>query len=153
MKFSDIYIDTKIIKEIKMLNDIPDTIEYEERKIKPNKILIFTFGHSKELYYVWGNIAYAMLLDYKCNNNINIMKIKDLCFHIEKLIKHGDFDIVTLDIKNVLLPLLDKLTIDEINIIKEANRIAAGPLYEYQPFISTPQIFIDLFNHHHHNNN
>ncbi len=139
MKFSDIYIDTKIIKEDRYVNDIMYTIQYEERKIKPDKILILNFA------YVWGNIAYALLLDYKCNNNINIIKIKDMCFNIETSIKRGDFDIVTLEIKNVLLPLLDKLTKDEINIMSQANRISAGPLYEYQPQISTPQLFIDLF--------
>ncbi len=146
MKFSDIYIDTKIIKEIKNINDTIYTIEYEERKIKPNKIIIFTYdSNNKHLAYVWGNIAYAFLLDYKCNNYINIIKIKDMCFSIEKSIKRGDFDIVTLEIKNVLLPLLDKLTNEEINTMSQANRVSAGPLYEYQPFMSTPQIFIDLF--------
>ena len=86
-------------------------------------------------------------MDYKCKINSNIIILKELCFDIERKIKRGDFDIVILDIKNVLLPLLDKLTIEEINIIKEANRIEAGPLYEYNQMFSTPKIFIDLFSY------
>jgi hypothetical protein len=57
-----------------------------------------------------------MILDIKCNNNSNLLKIKDMCFQIEKSIKRGDIDIVILEIKNVLLPLLDKLTNEEMQI-------------------------------------
>ncbi len=146
MKFSDIYIDTKIIKETKYLNDITHIVEYEERKIKTNKILNFC-SNNKHLSYLWGNIGYALLFKSQINSSINIIKIKEMCFSIEKSIKRGDFDIVILEIKNVLLPLLDKLSKEEINIIYQSNRIAAGPLYDYQPHISTPQIFIDLFNY------
>ena len=143
MKFSDNYIETKIKKNNKINYDI---IEYEERTIIKELI-----PRNKDLYYVWGRIAYTILMDYKCkinsNINSNIIILKELCFDIERKIKRGDFDIVILDIKNVLLPLLDKLTIEEINIIKEANRIEAGPLYEYNQMFSTPKIFIDLFSY------
>jgi len=136
MKFSDIYIETKIIK----IQRDEQEIVYEERNIIKELI-----PRNKELYYVWGNIGYALLY----YNNSNIMKLKDLCFDIERKIKHGDFDIVILDIKNVLLPFLDKLTIEEINIIKKAYREAVGPLYDCQPNyqrLTTPQIFIDFLN-------
>lgn len=140
MKFSDNYIETKIIKQQRIIDGEPSFIEYEERRLIKELI-----PNDKSKYYVWGNIAYAMIFDTKCNTNSNLIKIKDMCFQIEKSIKRGDIDIVILEIKNVLLPLLDKLTNDEINILKQANRISAGPLYEYQPNFSTPQIFIDLF--------
>lgn len=143
-KISDIYIQTNIIKplvlEIRVFDDIVINKEYEERIIIKELI-----PKDKNMAYVWGNIGNALMLDYKCMTNSNIMKLKDYCFNIEKSIKRGDFDIVTLDIKNVLLPFLDKLTNDEIDIIYKANRVAAGPLYNYQPYMSTPQIFIDLF--------
>jgi hypothetical protein len=140
MKFSDLYIDTKIIKQKRIIDNDVEIIEYEERKIIKELI-----PNNKNLYYVWGRIADVMNNDFKCRKNNNIMKIKDLCLHIEKSIKRGDFDIVILDIKNVLLPLLDKLTIEEINIIKTENRISAGPLYDSQPYFSTPEIFVNLF--------
>ena len=139
MKFSDNYIETKIIKQHRIIDGEILFIEYEERKLIKDVI-----PNDKSTYYVWGNIANAMVLDSKCKTN-NLIKIKDMCFQIEKSIKRGDIDIVILEIKNVFLPLLDKLTNDEIQIIKTANREAAGPLYEYNPHISTPGIFIDLF--------
>ena len=139
MKFSDIYIETKI-KQINNNNN-NNNIEYEERYIIKELIPI-----NKDLYYLWGNVGNSILLNYKCNSNNKIKKVKELCFDIETKIKRGDFDIVILDIKNVLLPYLDKLSNEEINIIKEAHRESAGPLYEYHPYMSTPQIFIDLFN-------
>ena len=140
MKFSDTYIQTNIRKEIRVINDKIINKEYEDRIIIKE-----LFPKDKSIAYLWGNIGNALLLDYNCMKNNNIMILKDYCFNIEKSIKRGDFDIVTLEIKNVLLPFLDKLTNDEINIIYKANRISAGPLYQYQPNISTPQIFIDLF--------
>ncbi len=142
MKFSDIYIETKI-KQIININNI---IEYEERNIIKELIPI-----NKNLYYLWGNVGTSILLNYKCNSNKKINKIKELCFDIETKIKRGDFDIVILDIKNVLLPHLDTLTNNEINILYEAHRESSGPLYEVQPnynkMFITPQIFIDLFNY------
>ncbi len=141
MKFSDTYIETKIV----INND--NRVEYEERNIKTNQRLKI-IPQNKDLAYAWGNIANVILFDYKytkSDNYNNIIKIKDLCFSIEKSIKRGDFYLVSLEIQNVLLPLLDKLNKDDINIIKKANRISAGPLYEYCPLLSTPQIFIDLF--------
>ncbi len=141
MKFSDIYIETTIKKSYRFINESNyETNEYEERKFKKELI-----PKNKELYYLWGNIGNSILMDYNCNININIKKIKDLCFYIERKIKKGDIDIVKYDIMNLLLPLLDRLTDEEINIIKKANRESAGPLYDYQPHLSTPQIFIDLF--------
>ena len=139
MKFSDNYIETKIIKHQRIIEGETTYIEYEDRIIIKELI-----PDDKNNYYVWGNIANAMVLDSKCKTN-NILKIRDLCFKIEKSIKRGDIDIIILEIKNVLLPLLDKLTFDEIQIIKKANREASGPLYEYNPQLSTPQIFIELF--------
>ena len=109
MKFSDNYIETKIIKQQRIIDDNILFSEYEERKIIKELI-----PNDKNKYYVWGNIGYAMLLDIKCNNNSNLLKIKDMCFQIEKSIKRGDIDIVILEIKNVLLPLLDKLTNEEM---------------------------------------
>ncbi len=143
MKFSDIFIETKTVREQRIFGENIKFIEYEERKII--KELIPKESH---MYYVWGNIAYAMIFDIKCNTNPNLIKIKDMCFQIEKSIKRGDIDIVILEIKNVLLPLLDKLTKDEIEILKKANRLSAGPIYEYYPQLSTPQIFIELFNNY-----
>ncbi len=140
MKFSDNYIETKIIKQQRIIDGETLFIEYEERKIIKDLI-----PNDKSKYYIWGNIANAMVLDSKCKTN-NLIKIKDICFQIEKSIKRGDIDIVILEVKNILLPLLDKLTNDEIQIIKKTNRETAGPLFDYQPNISTPQIFIDLFN-------
>ncbi len=141
MKFSDIYIETKI-KQIINNNNL---IEYEERNIIKELIPI-----NKDLYYLWRNIGTSILLDYKCNSNNKIKKVKELCFDIETKIKRGDFDIVILDIKNVLLPYLDKLTDDEIKIIYKAHRESSGPLYDVHPnynrMFITPQIFIDLFN-------
>ncbi len=140
MKFSDIYIETKIKQ-----NNNNNNIEYEERNIIKELIPI-----NKDLYYLWGNVGNSLLLNYKCNSNNKIKKVKELCFDIETKIKRDDFDIVILDIKNVLLPYLDTLTNDEIKIIKEAYRESAGPLYDVQPTYNkmfiTPQIFIDLFN-------
>ncbi len=141
MKFSDNYIETKIIKQQRIIDGETSYIEYEERKLIKELI-----PNDKSLYYVWGNVGNVIVLDSKCNTNNNLIKIKHLCFQIEKLIKRGDIDIVILEIKNVLLPLLDKLTNYEIDILKKTNRETAGPLYEYQPHISTPQIFIELFN-------
>ncbi len=145
MKFSDTYIETKTIKN-KIILDNNDDNKYIMKEYEVRTIIKELIPRNKNLYYVWGRVATAILTDYNCRTKIkNINKIIELCFEIEKKIKRGDFDIVILDIKNILLPLLDKLTIEEINIIKETNRIEAGPLYEYNQRFSTPQIFIDLF--------
>jgi hypothetical protein len=150
MKFSDNYIETKInkVQKINNINNINNEINYKIYEYEERTIIKELIPRNKDLYYVWGRIGNAMLMNYKCNFNNNIIKLKDLCFDIERKIKRGDFDIVILDIKNELLPLLDKLTLEEINIIKQANIIQAGPLYDYRDDnkrFSTPQIFIDLF--------
>ena len=140
MKFSDNYIETKIIKHQKIINDEISYVEFEERKIIKDLI-----PNDSSIYYLWGNVGYAML--FNCRTS-NLIKIKDLCFQIEKSIKRNDIDIVILEIKNVLLPLLDKLTNDEILLFKKTIRESAGPLYEYQPQLSTPQIFNDFIAFH-----
>ncbi len=144
-KFSDLYIETIKIVEERIVIEFEKPVKYVRTydKIKLKKELI---PRDKSLYYVWGNIGYTILMDYNCKINNNLIKIKDLCFSIEKSIKRGDLDIVLLDIQNVLLPLLDKLTNDAIITLKKAHRISAGPLYEYTPLFSTPQLFVDLFN-------
>ncbi len=140
MKFSDNYIETKIIKHQRIIDNNISFIEYEERNIIKELI-----PSDKYKYYVWGNIGNAMIFNINCKTNDKIIKIKNLCFNIEKLIKNNDIYIATLEIKNILLPLLDKLTNEEIQIIKNNNRETAGPLYEYYPNLSTPDIFIELF--------
>jgi hypothetical protein len=147
-KFSDLYIEynihtEKIVYKNEQTDELINVIkEYKKSTIKKELI-----PNDKSLYYKWGNIGYTLLFDYNCKMNNKIIKIKDWCFDIEKSIKKGDYDIVILNIKNVLLPLLDTLTMDEIQIIKKAHRESGGPLYDLNPSVSTPHIFIDLFNH------
>jgi hypothetical protein len=137
-KFSDIYIKNINIKEYISVDIV--------KEYKKTEVIKELLPNNKLLYYLWGNIGYSLLFDYNCKMNEKIMKIKDQCFYIENKIKQGDLEIIIYDIKNVLLPLLDSLTLDEIKLMINAHRISCGPLYKQLIDITTPEIFINLFN-------
>ncbi len=148
-KFSELYIKYNTVKiqrflsvDAKTNEPIFTTSEYQQYKVIKEFI-----PNNKNMYYLWGNIAYAMLFDNNCIRNEKIKKLTDLCFIVENKIKKGDIDIVFYDFVNDVFPILDSLTIQEIKMIEEADRISSGPLYEKLIEIRTPGIFINLSNY------
>jgi hypothetical protein len=148
-KFSELYIKYNTVKTQRFLSmdsktnePIFTTSEYQQYKVIKEFI-----PNDKDLYYLWGNIAYGMMFDYNCMENEKIKKLIDLCLFVENKIKKGDIDIVFYDFVNEVFPLLDSLTIEEIKMIEEADRVSSGPLYEKLIQIRTPEIFINLCNY------
>lgn len=135
MKFSDLYLKYKT-------NKVSETGDLEYRTYSVIKEFI---PNKKDLYYLWSNIAYTIILDYDCAKNQKIKKLGKMCFMIEEKIKKGDIDIVFYDFVNDLLPFLDTLSKDEIILIQKAHRVSCGPLYEKMITLTTPKMFIDLF--------
>lgn len=121
---------------------------------KNNNIL----DYDSKLAYQWKNIVNTILFDYHCNRNLNLSKIKDDCTHIEKIIEKENFteentknNIIYPSeyyIINYLLPKLDSLKSDEIKMLKNAQMIEDGPLYENFKHKKIPRLFIDLFDLH-----
>ncbi len=147
LKFSNEYIKYDIVKvqkfdsvDIKTGNNIYKYSEYEKYSVIKEFI-----PNDKSMYYVWGNSAYAMMFDYDCKRNDKIKKLIQLCFLVESKIRRGDIDIVFYDFVNDVFPLLDLLSIDEINMIEKAHKIDGGNLYDKLKYIRTPNIFLDLF--------
>jgi hypothetical protein len=116
-----------------------------------NKVL----DYDSKLAHQWNNIALTILFDIDCNKNPILSKIKDDCFNIEKIIQIDNFtDENTKNniiypseyyIINYLLPKLDSLSLNEIEMLKKAQMIKDGPLYEKFKYMRIPYIFIDLF--------
>ena len=149
VKFSELYIKYNTVRTQRFLSvdtktnePIFTSSEYQEYKV----IKEFT-PKDKNMYYLWGNIAYAMMFDYNCLRNEKIKKLTNLCLFVESKIKKGDIDIVFYDFVNEVFPLIDSLTIEEIKMIQDADRISSGPLYEKLIAMRTPRIFIDLYNY------
>lgn len=115
-------------------------IDYQDLTIK--KPLI---DSDSKLYYKWGNIGYTILLNSECCVNKKLFDIKDDCFNIEKLIKQSEFTPATHYIINYLLPHLNELTKEEIDLLYKYQKIGDGPLYKQLESIRIPNIFIDLF--------
>lgn len=148
-KFSDLYIKYYIVKqpfysvEPKTGETICKYSEYEKYTVIKDFV-----PNDKKMYYMWGNIAYSMMFDYDCKRNNKIKKISDLCLMVESKIRKGDIGIVFYDFINDVLPQLNTLTIDEVEMIKKAHRESCGPLYETLRIFTTPHMFIDLFNYY-----
>ncbi len=147
MKFSDLYIQYNTIKITRFNGLDPKTGEniYTDSEYTKYSVIKDFIPNNKELFYLWGNIAYSIILDYDCKKNNKLNKLGQLCFMIESKIKKGDIDIVFYDFVNDILPFLDTLTKDEIILIEKAHRVSSGPLYEKMKPLTTPQMFIDLF--------
>jgi len=123
-------------------NPISTYKEYEKYNVVKEFI-----PNDKSMYYLWGNIAYSMMFDYNCIRNDKIKKLIDICMMVERKIRRGDIDIVFYDFVNEVLPLLNTLTITEVNMIEKAHRLSCGPLYENLITLTTPEMFIELFNY------
>ena len=147
-KFSDLYIKYFMFKQTfhtvdyKTGNPISTYKEYEKYNVVKEFI-----PNDKSMYYLWGNIAYSMMFDYNCIRNDKIKKLIDICMMVERKIRRGDIDIVFYDFVNEVLPLLNTLTITEVNMIEKAHRLSCGPLYENLITLTTPEMFIELFNY------
>jgi hypothetical protein len=147
MKFSNLYLKYNTIK-VQQFNGVdPKTGEntYKESEYNKYSVIKEFIPNNKELYYLWGNMAYSIILDYDCKKNNKLKKLGQLCFQLEEKIKKGDIDIVFYDFVNDILPFLDTLSKDEISIIQKAHSISCGPLYQKMINLTTPQMFIDLF--------
>jgi hypothetical protein len=133
-------------------------IEYvknEEDESNTFNIKKKVLDYDSKLAYQWNNIALTILFDIDCIKNPILSKIKDDCFNIEKIIKIDNFtdentknNIVYPSeyyIINYLLPKLDSLSSNEIEMLKKAQMIKDGPLYDKFKYMRIPGIFIDLF--------
>jgi hypothetical protein len=147
MKFSDLYLKYNTIKVARFNGSDPKTGEniYTDSEYTKYSVIKDFIPNQKDLYYLWGNMAYSIILDYDCKKNNKLNKLGQMCFMVEEKIKKGDIDIVFYDFVNDILPFLDTLSNDEIIIIEKAHRISCGPLYEKMKHLTTPQMFIDLF--------
>lgn len=139
-KFSDLYIKYYTIKQSFASHEEPSS--YQKYTVIKDFI-----PNDKSLYYLWGNVAYSLMFDCKLKSNPKIKKLVDLCMMIQSKIKRGDIDIVFYDFVNDLFPLLNTLTTHEITMIKKNHRESFGPLYENLKYLTTPEIFIDLFDY------
>lgn len=138
--FSDNYIE--LIK-----NDDYETLSFNIK----NKLLIYDSNLASQ----WKNIANTILFDYKCINNKNLSKLKDLCLNIEKIIEKDNFTEENINNKIIfpsehyivkyLLPHLDELNSEDIKLLYDSQLIVDGPLYEQFKSIRIPKLFIDLF--------
>jgi hypothetical protein len=148
-KFSDLYIKYFTVKQPLYSIDpkTGETIckysEYEKYTVIKEFI-----PNDKQMYYVWGNIAYSIMFDCACKTNSKIKKLTDLCIMIESKIRKGDIGIVFYDFINEVFPLINTLTIEEIKIIKKNHIKSCGPLYEKLITLTPPRIFIDLFDYY-----
>ncbi len=147
MKFSDLYIQYNTIKEQRFSGLDPKSGEpiYKYSEYTKYSVIKDFIPNDKKLYYLWGNIGYSIILDSDCKKNNKLTKLGQLCFMVESKIKKGDIDIMFYDFVNDILPFLNTLTKDEIIQIEKAHRISCGPLYEKMINLTTPQMFIDLF--------
>jgi hypothetical protein len=140
VKFSDNYIE--LIK-----NDDYETISFN---IKKSMII-----YDSKLSIQWNNIANTILFDYNCINNKKLSKVKDDCLNIEKILEKENFTQDNINNKIIfptehyivkyLLPHLDELRLDEIRLLRYAQTVVDGPLYDQFKFIRIPKLFIDLF--------
>ena len=148
-KFSDLYLNYYIEKQNLYSSDpkTGDSIISLVKEYKKYKVVKEFVPNDKNMYYVWGNIAYSMMFDYDCKRNDKLKKLTKLCMMVESKIRRGDIDIVFYDFVNDVLPLLNTLTIDEIKMIEKAQRESCGPLFEKLITLTTPHMFIDLFNY------
>jgi hypothetical protein len=147
-KFSDLYLNYYIDKQSFYSTD-PKTGEIISRfrEYEKYKVIKEFIPNDKKMYYVWGNIAYSIMFDYDCKQNEKLLKLIQLCLMVESKIRKGDIDIVFYDFVNEVLPQLNTLNTDEINMIEKAHRISCGPLFEKLITFTTPHMFIDLFNY------
>jgi hypothetical protein len=148
-KFSELYIKYNTVRTQRFLSFDSKTNEtiFTISEYQQYKVIKEFIPKDKNMYYLWGNIGYALMFDNHCIRNEKIKKLTDLCLFVENKIKKGDIDIVFYDFVNDVFPLLDSLTINEIKMIEEADRISSGPLYQKLINIRTPEIFIDLCNY------
>jgi hypothetical protein len=126
--------------------------EYESNTFNIKKKVL---EYDAKLAYQWNNIGNTILFDMDCNKNPKLSKIKDDCFNIEQIIKIDNFTCENTKnnivfpseyyIINFLLPKLDSLSLNEIEMLKKAQLIEDGPLYEKFKNIRIPRIFADLF--------
>jgi hypothetical protein len=152
-KFSEIYIKYNTVKnqrfvdfDVKTNEPIFTTSEYQQYKVIKEFI-----PKDKTLVHMWKHIIDVIMFDYNCKRNEKMKKLIDLCRLVETKILKEDFDIVFYDFVNEIFPLLDTLTIEEIQMIQAADRIDSGPLYEKLIHMRTPEIFINLYNYAHQN--
>jgi hypothetical protein len=111
--------------------------------------------YDSKLSIQWNNIANTILFDYNCINNKKLCKIKDDCLNIEKILEKDNFTEDNINNKIIfptehyivkyLLPHLDELSLDEIQLLRDAQKVVDGPLYDKFKYIRIPIIFIDLF--------
>jgi hypothetical protein len=146
MPFSNLYIQYYTVKE-QMTSSSCDNTIYKYSEYQKYKVIKDFIPDDKSMYYLWGNIAYSMMFDYNCKTNNKIKKLIDLCLMVENKIKRGDIGIVFYDFVNDVLPLLNSLTVEEIKMIEKLHRESCGPLYEKLITLTTPKMFIDLFNY------
>jgi len=140
VKFSDNYIET-------IKNE-----DYETNLFNIKKSMIM---YDSKLSIQWNNIANTILFDYNCINNKKLCKIKDDCLNIEKILEKDNFTEDNINNKIIfptehyivkyLLPHLDELSLDEIQLLRDAQKVVDGPLYDKFKYIRIPIIFIDLF--------
>ena len=140
VKFSDNYIET-------IKNE-----DYETNLFNIKKSMLI---YDSKLSIQWNNIANTILFDYNCINNKKLSKIKDDCLNIEKILEKDNFTEDNINNKIIfptehyivkyLLPHLDELSLDEIQLLRDAQKVVDGPLYDKFKYIRIPIIFIDLF--------
>ena len=147
LKFSKQYIKYENVKcqKFDSIDAKTGDHKYKYSEYEKYSVIKQFVPNDKNMYYVWGNSAYAMMFDYDCKRNDKIKKLIGLCILVENKIKRGDIGIVFYDFVNDVFPLLDLLTIDEIKLIENAHKIYGGPLYDKLKDIRTPNIFLDLF--------
>ncbi len=148
-KFSEIYIKYHTIKTQRFVSNDKQTNEpiFTTSEYQQYKVIKDFIPKDKSLAYLWRNMINVILFDYKCIKNDKFVKLLELCRIVETKILKADYDIVFYDFVNDICPLLDSLTIEEIQILFDASRIEGGPLYEKMIDTRTPEIFINLYNY------
>lgn len=148
-KFSEIYIKYHTVKTQRFVSNDKQTNEpiFTTTEYQQYKVIKDFIPKDKSLAYLWRNMINVILFDYKCIKNEKFVKLLELCRIVEKKILKEDFDIVFYDFINEIFPLLDTLTVEEIQMIQAADRIDSGPLYEKLIHMRTPEIFINLYNY------
>ena len=101
------------------------------------------FPNTSDESYKWSNLGYSLLFIKGTDKTTLIETLCSYCFQIEKIIVRQDYEAAKSHVINFILPLLDKLNSNEINIIIAELKLTNGPLYKQLWILRLPKLILD----------